>query len=77
MSRKTLLFYAIASSLLGFAARSQNVTSNKTSLLLKSDNGITSGRIDKIEFINNPSAKYDAFGASTINIKMNKDVQSA
>lgn len=29
MSRKTLLFYAIASSLLGFAARSQNTTEDK------------------------------------------------
>ncbi|MFN3752744.1 hypothetical protein [Flavobacterium sp.] len=29
MSRKTLLFYAIASSLLGFAARSQNTTKDK------------------------------------------------
>jgi outer membrane beta-barrel protein len=35
--------------------------------------GIPSGIIDKIEFITNPSAKYDASGSSVINIKMKKE----
>ncbi len=34
--------------------------------------GIPSGAIDKIEFITNPNAKYDASGSSIINIKMKK-----
>lgn len=35
--------------------------------------GMPSGSIDKIEFITNPSSKYDAAGASIINIKLKKD----
>ncbi len=35
--------------------------------------GIPSGMVDKIEFITNPNAKYDASGSSIINIKMKKD----
>lgn len=35
--------------------------------------GIPSGAIDKIEFITNPSSKYDAAGSSIINIRMKKD----
>lgn len=35
--------------------------------------GIPSSAIDKIEFIANPSAKYDASGSSIINIKLKKD----
>lgn len=35
--------------------------------------GIPSGNIDKIEFITNPSSKYDASGSAIINIKMKKD----
>lgn len=36
---------------------------------------IPSGAIDKIEFITNPSSKYDAAGSSIINIRMKKDKQ--
>ncbi|MES2746811.1 MAG: TonB-dependent receptor [Bacteroidota bacterium] len=35
--------------------------------------GMPSGSIDKIEFITNPSSKYDAAGSSIINIKLKKD----
>lgn len=35
--------------------------------------GLPSGMVDKIEFITNPSAKYDAAGSSIINIKLKKD----
>lgn len=35
--------------------------------------GIPSNAVDKIEFITNPSAKYDASGTAIINIKMKKD----
>lgn len=35
--------------------------------------GIASGAVEKIEFITNPSSKYDAAGSSIINIKMKKD----
>lgn len=35
--------------------------------------GIPSNAVEKIEFITNPGAKYDAAGASIINIKMKKD----
>ncbi len=35
--------------------------------------GIPSGSVEKIEFISNPSSKYDAAGTSIINIKMKKD----
>lgn len=35
--------------------------------------GIPSSTIDKIEFITNPSSKYDAAGASIINIKLKKE----
>ncbi len=35
--------------------------------------GISSSAIDKIEFIANPSSKYDAAGSSIINIKLKKD----
>lgn len=35
--------------------------------------GMPSGNIDKIEFITNPSSKYDAAGSSVINIKLKKD----
>jgi outer membrane receptor protein involved in Fe transport len=35
--------------------------------------GIPSGAVDKIEFITNPGAKYDASGSAIINIKMKKD----
>ncbi|TPD71902.1 TonB-dependent receptor [Flavobacterium microcysteis] len=35
--------------------------------------GIPSGAIEKIEFITNPSSKYDAAGSSIINIRMKKD----
>jgi len=35
--------------------------------------GIPSGSVEKIEFITNPGAKYDASGASIINIKLKKD----
>lgn len=35
--------------------------------------GIPSGSVEKIEFITNPSSKYDAAGTAMINIKMKKD----
>lgn len=35
--------------------------------------GIPSSTLDKIEFITNPSTKYDASGTSIINIKLKKD----
>lgn len=35
--------------------------------------GIPSSTIDKIEFITNPSSKYDAAGSSIINIKLKKE----
>lgn len=35
--------------------------------------GLPSSSIEKIEFITNPSAKYDAAGSSIINIKLKKD----
>lgn len=35
--------------------------------------GMPSGSIEKIEFITNPSSKYDAAGSSIINIKLKKD----
>lgn len=35
--------------------------------------GIPSNAVDKIEFITNPGAKYDAAGSAIINIKMKKD----
>lgn len=35
--------------------------------------GIPSSTVDKIEFITNPSSKYDAAGTSIINIKLKKD----
>ncbi len=35
--------------------------------------GLPSNAIEKIEFISNPSAKYDASGSSIINIKLKKD----
>lgn len=35
--------------------------------------GLPSSTIDKIEFITNPSSKYDAAGSSIINIKLKKD----
>lgn len=35
--------------------------------------GIPSGSVEKIEFITNPSSKYDAVGTAIINIKMKKD----
>jgi outer membrane receptor protein involved in Fe transport len=35
--------------------------------------GIPSGAVEKIEFITNPGAKYDASGSAIINIKMKKD----
>lgn len=35
--------------------------------------GIPSGSVEKIEFITNPSSKYDAAGTAIINIKMKKD----
>lgn len=38
--------------------------------------GISSNTVDKIEFITNPSAKYDAAGSSIINIKLKKGKKS-
>lgn len=35
--------------------------------------GIASNSVDKIEFVTNPGAKYDAAGSAIINIKMKKD----
>ncbi len=35
--------------------------------------GIPSSSLDKIEFITNPSSKYDAAGTSIINVKLKKD----
>jgi hypothetical protein len=35
--------------------------------------GIPSGSVEKIEFITNPSSKYDAAGTSIINIRMKKE----
>ncbi len=35
--------------------------------------GIPSGSVEKMEFITNPSSKYDAAGTAIINIKMKKD----
>lgn len=39
--------------------------------------GIPSSTIDKIEFITNPSSKYDAAGSSIINIKLKKSREKA
>lgn len=38
--------------------------------------GISSGNVDKIEFITNPSAKYDAAGSAIIDIKLKKGKKS-
>lgn len=37
--------------------------------------GIPSSTVEKIEFITNPSSKYDAAGTSIINVKLKKDQQ--